>query len=246
MQTMATISEVARILGVDRDTIKAWTTDYAEHFSLTAIPPKGRERQYRESDLRVLALVAESSASGAENDDIHFLLNNGGQHEDRFIELARLHTTPFQEVPEEIDETWQHGTLIGGMAGRDLLQVARAYKTAADELAKLALSRYEPHELDYPVLFLYRHAIELYLKSMLTEKPQTHDLGRLIELLEGQFGNKLVGWVRDRLRDFHHIDRMSDTFRYDELPSSSELWIDFHHVQFVMDRLVETFEGRLR
>jgi len=39
---------------------------------------------------------------------------------------------------------------------------------------------------------------------------------------------------------------MSDTFRYDELPSSSELWIDFHHVQFVMDRLVETFEGRLR
>jgi len=168
MQTMATISEVARILGVDRDTIKAWTTDYAEHFSLTAIPPKGRERQYRESDLRVLALVAESSASGAENDDIHFLLNNGGQHEDRFIELARLHTTPFQEVPEEIDETWQHGTLIGGMAGRDLLQVARAYKTAADELAKLALSRYEPHELDYPVLFLYRHAIELYLKSMLT------------------------------------------------------------------------------
>src|SRR5208337_1120299 len=56
---MATISEVARHLGVDRDTVKTWTTEFAEHLSLTANPPKGKERQFCETDLRVLAFVAE-------------------------------------------------------------------------------------------------------------------------------------------------------------------------------------------
>src|SRR5208337_4930373 len=56
---MATISEVARHLGVDRDTVKTWTTEFAEHLSLTANPPKGKERQFCETELRVLAFVAE-------------------------------------------------------------------------------------------------------------------------------------------------------------------------------------------
>ena len=56
-------------------------------------------------------------------------------------------------MPDEIDDTWQHGVVIGGMASRNLSQVARAYKTAADELLKQALSRYEPHEFDYPIFF---------------------------------------------------------------------------------------------
>ena len=47
-----------------------------------------------------------------------------------------------------MDETWRHGTLIGGMACRELRQVARAYKLAADELLKQALEKYEPHELE--------------------------------------------------------------------------------------------------
>ena len=48
-----------------------------------------------------------------------------------------------------MNETWQHGTLIGGVACRDLPQVARSYKLAADELLKQATPKYEPHELDY-------------------------------------------------------------------------------------------------
>jgi hypothetical protein len=174
------------------------------------------------------------------------MLNSGDYNEDVFAEFARLNTPVFQEVPEEIDETWQHGVLIGGMASQNWLQVARAYKKAADELLKQALSLYEPHELDYPIIFLYRHTIEVYLKAMLNAPPETHDLGRLMELLEQHFGNKIAPWVKDRLQDFQRMDRHSDVFRYAEPPPDGELWVDFHQLKAVMDRLVEAFEHQIR
>jgi hypothetical protein len=128
------------------------------------------------------------------------------------------------------------------MACRDLPQVARAYKMAADELLKQALAKYEPHELDYPVLFLYRHTVEVYLKAALDNPPVHHDLSRLIQLLEAESGKKIAGWVKDRLWDFHRIDNMAAMFRYADSPADGELWIDFHQLQAVIDKLAEAIE----
>lgn len=161
------------------------------------------------------------------------------------IEHARLHTPIFQEIPDEIDETWQHGAIIGGMAFRDRRQVARSYKLAADELVALALTKHEPHELDSPILFLYRHTVELYLKAALTTPPEHHDLSELIHLLESEGGGQLPDWLRKRLWDFHEIDLQSSIFRYADPGPPGELWIDFHQLQTVTDKLVEGFEEYL-
>ncbi|WP_166820087.1 MerR family transcriptional regulator [Thalassoroseus pseudoceratinae] len=243
---MATISEVAKIVGVDRDSVKRWTTEFAEYLSLTANPESGKERHFTESDLRVLAVIAEQVEMDGEADDIHYALNSGRQYDDSLVEVARLHTPIFQDMPGEIDETWRHGAVIGGMGCRDRRQVARAYKLAADELVQVALEKLEPHELDFPILFLYRHTIELYLKAALENPPEHHDLGGLIRSLEAECGNQLAGWIKDRLWDFHEIDRMSDIFRYASPGPPGELWIDFHQLQAVMNKLVEAFEQHLR
>ena len=242
---MATISEVAQLFGVGRDTVKSWATEFAVHLTLTANPPKGRERQFNGADLRALALVAELWEEQPDYENIHAMLNCGEHYEERFLEFSRLQSPLFRDVPDEIDETWQHGALIGGMAMRDWIQVARSYKMAADELVKQALSQHEPHEIDYPIIFLYRHSIELYLKTMLRSKPGHHVIGELIVLLEQQVGGKLDGWVKDRLWDFHKIDEKSDVFRYAGSPSYTELWVDLHQLKAVMDRLISAFEGHI-
>ena len=239
---MATVSEVARIIGVESGKVKRWAKDFAEYLSLTAQPGKGRERQFTESDLRVLAVVAEHLELGNDADDVHYALNTGEQYAEPLLELAQLHSPLFQDPSEEMDETWRHGTLIGGMACRDLPQVARAYKMAADELLRQALAKYEPHELDYPVLFLYRHTVEVYLKAALDNPPVHHDLSRLIQLLEAESGKKIARWVKDRLWDFHRIDNMAAMFRYADSPADGELWIDFHQLQAVIDKLAEAIE----
>jgi len=239
---MATITEVARLLGVDREEIKRWATTFAEHLSSTANPGKDTARRFTESDLRVLAVIAEEVEMDGEEDDVHYALNSGRQYEEPLVEHARLHTPLFQDVPDEIDETWRHGALIGGMGCRDRQQVARAYKLAADELVELALTKHEPHELDFPVLFMYRHTVELHLKAALENPPEHHDLGELIRLLETECGNQLAGWIRDRLWDFHEIDRRSAIFRYANPGPPGELWIDFHQLQTVIGKMVEAFE----
>lgn len=242
---MATVSQVARQLEVDREVVKRWAKEFAEHLSLTANPPKGKERRFSEMDLRVLALVSYYWEDDPDLEHIHAMLNSGDYNEDVFSEFASLHTPVFQDVPDEIDETWQHGVLIGGMAERNLPQVAKAYKTAADELLQQALSKYEPHEFDYPIFFMYRHCIEVYLKAMLEKPPKTHDLGMLIRLLKQQYAANIPTWVNDRLWDFQRLDEQADLFRYAGLPAETELWIDFHHLKLVMDRLTEAFEFQI-
>ena len=239
---MATISEAVEFLGVDRDKVLIWAGVFSEYLSLTAQSAKSQERHFTEADFRVLAVVAEHLESGNDEDDVYYALNSGAQFADHLVEVARLHSPLFQEPSEEMDETWQHGTLIGGMACRDLPQVARAYKLAADELLKQAMKKYEPHELDYPILFLYRHTVEVYIKAALDDPPKSHDLIRLIEKLEVESGGEIRGWVRDRLRDFHRIDKMAALFRYADPPADGELWIDLYQLQGVITKLVQAIE----
>ncbi len=239
---MATVSKVADLLGVDQDSVKRWSKEFAEYLSLTAQPANGKSRHFTEADLRVLAVIAYHLELGNAAVDVHFALNSGEQYTRRIVEMAEIHTPLFQEPPEDMDETWRHGTLIGGMAYRDLRQVARAYKLAADELLKQSTLKYEPHELDYPVLFLYRHTVEVYLKAALNTPPEHHDLSMLIQLLETESGKKIAGWVKDRLWDFHKIDRMASLFRYADPPEKDELWINFNQLETVIDKIVKAIE----
>jgi len=94
---MATITEVARLLDVDRDAVIRWATKFAEYLSLTANPKKGKERHFTEADLRALAVIAEQVEMDGEADDIHYALNSGRQHEEPFLAFACLHT-PFGSV----------------------------------------------------------------------------------------------------------------------------------------------------
>src|SRR5260221_11668361 len=88
----------------------------------------------------------------------------------------------FEEVPDDVDETWRHIVLMGGMAMRDptpsFLTAARTYRWAADVLAAAAIHDGELWRTTDPVLFLYRHALELYLKALMP-KEWGHDLTAL-------------------------------------------------------------------
>jgi DNA-binding transcriptional MerR regulator len=93
---MASISEVAKLLGVDRDKVKSWSSEFAEYLSLTAQPVKGQVRQFSEADLRVLAVVAEHLELGNDKDDVLYALNSGEQYAEPLLEHARLHSPLFQ------------------------------------------------------------------------------------------------------------------------------------------------------
>jgi hypothetical protein len=237
---------LVRIFGNDETQLTSWIDEFRQFLSPLTNTVNAEDRQFTENDLSVLIYVHDQSECGESNDDIHSGLNCGEHESDSIRELACLHTPIFQDVPEQADETWQHGALIGGMASRQWVEVARSYKVAADSLVTTALKTEESHTFAYPIFFLYRHCLELYLKTILDGTARGHFFDKLIAALEEKYGKSLGGWIRERLEDFHEIDRKSDMFRYPEDVPDGELWINFHQLRFVMDRMVKAFEDHIQ
>jgi len=103
----------------------------------------------------------------------------------------------------------------------DLVAFAVGYRRAAGSLiTRFAKHRYSPDYDGYPILYLYRHALELYLKAVVhrgtrlmrinAERPpdadklfERHDLGRLLtailssQTIEESPGQKIGGGAVD-------------------------------------------------
>ena len=164
--------------------------------------------------------------------------------------LHRLGEPIFQDIPDEINEDWNHGVIIGGMVSSDLL-IARSYKSAGDALVKSALESREPHEVAYPIFFVYRHALELYLKLIVKPAKRDHDLRKLFEAFERicvqQYGQQVPNWVKARIEEFINVDAGSFSFRYAEARNGSynigaEIWVELAHLSQVVAAICNGFE----
>jgi hypothetical protein len=243
---MRTVSEVAHLFDVDRDVVKKWCHEFAEHLSEEATPPKGEPRRFTEADVRALSLVWYYWEDDPDYENIHACLNSGDQDDEQFLEFAELNTPIFQEPPDDLDED-SYGALIGGMATHDMVRTARSFKCVLEELFRSASSRHEPHELAYPVFYTCRHVLELYLKVLMGEAyEKTHRLDDLAKAVEKKYGASLPPWMKDRILDFHRIDPNSDLFRFaDKKQKGGELWIDFAQLRTVMDKMCEAFDAEV-
>ena len=157
----------------------------------------------------------------------------------------------FEEVPDELDETWTHGILVGGMASEsDDVSLARQYGDAAAFLVKDALEDGEPWSLSYPILFLYRHSIELYLKTIIARLTppgcwSTHDLKYLLsrfeKLVSEHYGKSIPSWVKQDILGFAQLDNKSEGFRYTRSTKNvqtmlpGEYWVELRHLKSRME-----------
>lgn len=158
----------------------------------------------------------------------------------------------FQDPPKDVEEDWS-GFVIGGMAQTDELSLARSYKLAADAVAARALRLSDlSYELAYPALYLYRHALELYLKLIVQPVTPTHGIAKLAgqfeAIVRSKLQQQLPDWVMDRLREFADIDPESQAFRYtkdrkgQQMQVPGEWWVSFRHLRRTMNGLVDGFE----
>ncbi len=149
----------------------------------------------------------------------------------------------FQEVPDDLDETWTWGVLTGGMAWHEGELPAREFLNAANLLVERALADgATAPELRNPILFLYRHAIELALKDAVKTYERKHGLPELIAALEARFGASLDPLVRARLEEWVLQDPGSTAYRYAQAPRGAptdERWVDLRHLREVMGFLVK-------
>lgn len=151
---------------------------------------------------------------------------------------------------DNVDETWQHGAFIGGMvAGYADAGLAEDYRRAADALVERSLRDDSIHEIVMPVLFLYRHAIELRLKSIARPEKLDHNLQGLVSrvntLLAEAGGSELARDVVKRIGEISGFDPAADAFRFTharrkkhekrpEMHFINEVWVDVRLLRSVV------------
>ena len=87
-----------------------------------------------------------------------------------------------QKVPDQIEELWASGILVGGMARFDKWDLAQGFRSAGDALASTDHSDRAP--IGHAMLFNYRHSLELLLKQVLSSDSTDHALLPLLQELE--------------------------------------------------------------
>lgn len=68
---------VRLLYDISAETVRNWCDEFTEYLSPTAIPGKGKHRNFTEDDMRVFDLIAQMKGQGLTYEQIHASLNNG-------------------------------------------------------------------------------------------------------------------------------------------------------------------------
>jgi len=165
-------------------------------------------------------------------------------------------TRPLFEEP-----SWEHeredpfsgpkGFMFGGMALPTRMELGQQYFRAAELLIEaIKQDKLEDYRLANPVLFLYRHSIELTIKGLIHSDGDGHSLAKLAEsfsvYIRRQFGQEVPGWVKTRFEELAEMDPNSTAFRYAEnydkqckqyVPVGGEIYVGINHLHDAMKTL---------
>jgi hypothetical protein len=244
-----TVADVANNLKVEKDLVKKWAFEFSDYLSPKANPSKGKQREFQMEDIRVMAFI---SLYWEENPDIEHIksgLNSNSQQDNFLIDELIIQLTPlFMDPPANINETWTHGIIFGGLSQiDDAFFLAKSYKLAGDRLIDAALQTEENWELFCPAIYNYRHATELYLKAVTKNRERSHDLvylyAKLIELVKDKYNSTPPDWLGKLIEAFNDFDPTGTAFRYGSNTNGNEVWVDFNHLKKLMGWLDESFSN---
>jgi hypothetical protein len=150
-------------------------------------------------------------------------------------------TRPLFEEPSidsEREDPWSgpKGFMFGGwsLPSGTTWEMAEQYFDAANQLIQSILSgKVEDYRLGPPVLFLYRHWLELAVKSIINPT-YGHDFAKLSDNLAVQFakrGIEVPKWVTGRLLEIAAIDPSSTAFRYADGTIPGEVYVSLPHLR---------------
>jgi hypothetical protein len=243
------VSQTARVLEVKPQKVKTWAWIFKEQLSQDSNPAKGCSRSFTDSDVLSLIYVAMYWEENPDIESIKIGLNQGDHYNDEYLKFLYQCTPILQEPPEDLDETWRHGILLNGGSVNEYLELARNYKQSAEALLKAALESGEPREWGYPVLFTYRHSLELYLKIIGGITEFKHSLKSCVVQIEKRYGQRIGSPIREWIIEFDSIDPIGTAFRYADDQASTlryaEIWVDFVQLKFAMGRVFEMLDAAI-
>ena len=168
-----------------------------------------------------------------------------------------LFVEPSSECEREDPWSGPQGFMIGGMSLPTKVELSQQFFDAATLLVE-AIKRcdLEDYKLVNPVLYLYRHSLELMLKGVMQSQGSHHKLDVLaddfVAFIKSRSGEDVPKWITNRLKEIARIDPGSTAFRYAEnmdkerkrtVPVDGEIYVGLIHLQNAMTALHTALAG---
>lgn len=142
---------------------------------------------------------------------------------------------------------------VGGDAALSLAQLGQQYFDSAEALVWIVVNdRGKLAELSNPIVFLYRHSIELFMKACLPngDEVRGHNFTELYkhfdEHMKTKHGAQVPKWILKRLKEFTDMDPQSMTFRYNQdgaFTDGDPVLVDLAHFRSAMMALNTALVG---
>lgn len=240
------VAETARILGIDIRQLKTWAYQFRDNLSASANPEKGTPRIFMAADMLVLLYVSHFWEDEPDIETIIAGLNSEYHLEDIYIHTLLNHTFLIQDdVPENLEEPSRFGLLISPQIHLKQIEIARSYHRAANALWDKANDSGFPMADCYPVLFAYRHALELYLKMLGNAGMELkHNLKACMAAVEKHYDQKVSPLTKEWIMTLHQMDATGWHFRYEpEAEGTMDgQWLDWLHFRYAMDTLFNALD----
>jgi hypothetical protein len=151
------------------------------------------------------------------------------------------------------------GFMVGGLANQKYQHLGQQYYNAAYHLVECIKHQdIADYEVANPVLYLYRHSIELFLKAIMLGAAKTHSLDTLADeyrgFIKSEFDAECPDWIIMRMKELGSIDPNSTAFRYNmnynkitksDAPVDGEFHVNLHHLQSAMTALNVALVGTI-
>ncbi|MGI1663965.1 hypothetical protein ACRDNQ_17130 [Palleronia sp. KMU-117] len=175
----------------------------------------------------------------------------------------QMHRPLFEEPTAALERPsqWSEplGFMVGGMANQKYQQLGQQYFNAAHYLVEsIKHQDVADSEVANPILYLYRHSIELFLKAVMLDAAKTHSLDSLAEeyraFIKEEFDADCPEWIITRMKELGGIDPNSTAFRYNmtydksakaDIPVDGEFHVNLHHFQSAMTALNVALVGTI-
>ncbi len=157
-----------------------------------------------------------------------------------------LFEEPSADSEREDEWSWPKGFMFGGwsLPSGTTWEMAEQYFDAVKMLIEdIEQNQLEDYKVGTAILYLYRHWLELAVKSV-TGPTRGHDLSALGEKLDSvcrKRGIAVPDWVHFRLKEIAAIDPDSSAFRYAEGRIDGEIYVSLPHLKQVMAALHAAF-----
>lgn len=230
-------AEVKRLLKMDKKFVLDSIHHFSDFFSVEAKIKGTLLKKFNLSDIRVLAYIMVYWEEEPDYENITSGLYYNGHFEDYIDEFVNEITPIFLEPNDTNITIVGESVLIGSLADySDKILLAKSYKKSADELVKLAIESNERTEFLCPVIFCYRHSIELFIKSTIRKELRSHNLKKLYDafqrFISNKFNRQIPDWFKNTILAINDFDPESITFRYGEnIETHDEYLLDLNRLK---------------